>query len=174
MTRRSLLTATAGAVVGGLVRPGGALASLGRSSALGGVGEPTLFEHQVGTVPAGRAGIMIDLRRNADLVGLRWSGPEAADVELRVREDGAWSRWMSAGAHGHAPEGVSPPVTMTGDPVWTGGSQIVQLRSRETLVDVRLSCVDVSDGIGAHRQASAAGFAAPAAALALATPTLPA
>ena len=61
---------------------------------------------------------------------------------------------------------------MTGDPVWTGGSQIVQLRSQETLGDVRLSCVDVSDGIGARTQASAAGFAALAAAPA--TPTLPA
>jgi N-acetylmuramoyl-L-alanine amidase len=174
MTRRSLLAATAGAVAGGLVSPGGALASLGRSSALGGVGEPTLFERDVGTVPAGRAGIMIDLRRNADLVGLRWSGPVTAHVELRVREPGMWSRWVSAGAHGHAPENVSPHVPMTGDPVWTGGRQIVQLRSEETLVDVRLSCVDVSDGSGARRQASGARYTALATALALATPTLPA
>jgi hypothetical protein len=33
--------------------------------------------------------------------------------------------------------------------VWTGGSSLVQLRSGRGLGNVRLSCVDVSGGIGA-------------------------
>jgi hypothetical protein len=175
ITRRSLLAATAGAVVGGLVRPGGALAALERSAALGSAAEPIVSERVVGMLPAGGTGVTIDLRRNADLVGVLWSGPLAAHIELRFRGgDGGWSRWVSAGSHGHAPDGAPQPGAMIGDPVWTGGGWVVQLRSDRTLGDVRLSCVDVSDGIGARGQAQAAGPAAPAAALPLATPTLPA
>ena len=175
MTRRSLLAATAGAVAGGLVRPGGALASLGRSTTPGDVAEPApepaLFERAVGTLPAGSDGMTIDLRGNADLVGVRWSGALAAHVELRVRDGrGWWSRWISAGAHGHAPEGAPRPGAMIGDPVWIGGGSEVQLRSDRALGDVRLSCVDVSGGIGARGQA----LAARPAALELATPVLPA
>ena len=175
ITRRSLLAATAGAVAGGLVEPGGALAAIARSAARGSAAEPILFERVVGILTAGGAGVTIDLRRNADLVGVQWSGPRAAQIELRVRDgSGGWSRWVSAGSHGHAPDRAPRPGAMTGDPVWTGGGSVVQLRSDRTLGDVRLSCVDVSDGIGARRQALTAGPAALAAALALAAPTLPA
>ena len=175
MTRRSLLAATAGAVAGGVVRPGGALAWLAPSAALIGAAEPTLFERAAGTLPAGSVPVTIDLGRNADLVGVRWSGALAAHVELRVRDArGGWSRWVSAGVHGHAPEGAAQPGTMIGDPVWIGGGSELQLRSDRTLGDVRLSCVDVSGGIGARRQVLATGPAALGAALELATPVLPA
>jgi hypothetical protein len=175
ITRRSLLAATAGAVVGRLVRPGGALAALKRSAALGSAAGPIVFERVVGMLPAGGAGVTIDLGRNADLVGVLWSGPRAAHIELRFRDgDGGWSLWVSAGSHGHAPDGTPPPGAMIGDPAWTGGGWVVQLRSDRTLGNVRLNCVDVSDGIGARRRALTAGRAMLAGALALAAPTLPA
>jgi hypothetical protein len=62
--------------------------------------------------------------RRFDVVGVRGSGR----VEVRVRaRGGAWSRWVPLSAHGdHAPD------TGTGerasDPVWTGGSDELQLR----------------------------------------------
>jgi hypothetical protein len=175
MTRRSLLAATAGAVAGGLARPGGALSAFAAPTALGDAAAPTLFERAVGTLPAGGAGASINLGRNADLVGVRWSGPSAAHVELRFGDEhGRWSPWVSAGAHGHAPEGALWSGATGGDPVWTGGSSLVQLRSGRGLGNARLSCVDVSGGIGARKQALAAGSAALAAALALAMPMLPA
>jgi len=173
MTRRSLLVATAGAVAGGLTRPGAALAALAGRGVPGGAAEPTLFERLVGALPAGVAGVTIELRRNADLVGVRWLGAAAARIELRFGDErGGWSPWVSAGAHGHGPEGALRSGMAIGDPVWTGGGAVVQLRSNRTLGDVRLSCVDVSDGIGARRRALAAGPAALMAALPLAAPVL--
>jgi hypothetical protein len=178
MTRRSLLTATAGAVAGGLARPGSVLAMAWRPPALD--AKPVLFERALGRLPGGGERRTIDLGRNADLIGVLWSGTPAARLELRVREglDG-WSRWVSAGAHGHAPDGAPPsgaPHTgaIVGDPVWTGGGTVVELRSDRALRDVRLSCVDVSDGIGARRLAQALEASASRATLELATPTLPA
>src|SRR4051794_17589012 len=62
--------------------------------------------------------------RRFDLVGVRGAGR----VEVRVRSRGsAWSAWIPLAAHGdHAPD------TGTGerasDPVWTGGSDELQLR----------------------------------------------
>jgi N-acetylmuramoyl-L-alanine amidase len=173
VTRRSLLVAAAGAVAGGLTRPRGALGALAAHAALGGAPEPRLFERPVGTLPPGGAAVRIDLEHNADLLGVRWSGIAAAGVELRFRDaSGQWSRWVSAGTHGHAPEDAPPTGAMVGDPVWTGGTSVVQLRSDRGLSEVRLSCVDVSGGIGAARRALAAGPRALAAALPLATPTL--
>jgi hypothetical protein len=175
MTRRSLLTTTAGAVVGALARPGGALAALAAPVVLGNADGPMLFERVVGALPEGGSGASIHLWRNADLVGVRWSRPAVAHVELRVGDErSGWSPWVSAGAHGHAPEGAPGPGAITGDPIWTGGSSLVQLRSDRPLGNVRLNCVDVSGGIGAYRQALAVGPAALAAALPLATPVLPA
>ena len=175
MTRRSLLTTAAGAVVGDLMRPGGSFGALVARVARGSPAEPALFERTLGSLPADGAAASVELRRNADLVGVRWSGAAAARVQLRFRDGrGAWSRWVSAGAHGHAPEGIPRSEERIGDPVWTGGSSLVQLRSDRALAQVSLSCVDVSGGIGAHRQALRFGPVALAAALPLATPSLPA
>jgi hypothetical protein len=171
MTRRSLLVATAGAVAGGLTRPGGALAALAGRGAPGGVSEPIMFEYPVGALPAGVAGVRIELRRNADLVGVRWIGAPSARIELRFRDErGSWSPWVPAGAHGHGPEGASRSGMAIGDPVWTGGTSEVQLRANGIVRGVRLHLVDVSGGVGARIKAR--GWRASSAALALAKPVL--
>jgi hypothetical protein len=181
MTRRTLITAAAGALAGGLVRPGGAIGALAARSPLAGGSEPVCFEHWVGTVSG--AGVTVRLGRNADLAGVQWIAPAptaqghhspAGEPELRFgRDDGSFSRWVSAGRRGHGPDGAARTDTLTGDPLWSGGTTTVQLRAARTLSGVRLRLVDVSAGRGARVQALAAGgpFAS-AAAMPLAMPVL--
>jgi hypothetical protein len=175
ITRRSLLTATAGALAAGLTRPPAVLA------ALAGPPEPTLEERWVGSLPAAEGAI--GLARNADLVGVEWRAPAEARVELRFRGyGGRWSGWVSAGgcacSHGRSPHGTGPhpagpPDRVLGAPLWTGGTDLVQLRASRAVTGVRLHLVDVSGRLGAHRRAIAAGpFASLAGALPLATPVL--
>jgi hypothetical protein len=147
MTRRSLLAATAGAVSGVLLRPGGALAALAAPP------RAAVWARLVGSLPA--AGATIELRRSADLVGVEWGAPAGAGVWLRFRDsEGRWSRWASAGAHGHGPDGPSPAGSTVGDPVWTGGATAVQVRGTRPLSGVWLHLVDVSGGVGAHSLAA--------------------
>ena len=162
LTRRSLLASTAGALAGGMVRPGGVLA------ALAGPPPPVLEERWLGRL--GPAEETVRLRRMADLVGVEWQTPAVAAVELRFRDaDGSWSEWVSAGDHGHGPQAPLAEGGHVGDPVWTGGTTAVQVRAGRTLSGVRLHLVDVSGGVGARRQAGAiASTAGPA----LATPVL--
>jgi hypothetical protein len=167
MTRRSLLAAGAGALAGGLGRPGGAL------GALAGPPTPSLSEQWVGRLTPG--GATIQLARAADLIGVQWQGPAGAGLELRFRgEDGSWSRWVQAigcaGGHGQDAEGRRT-LTLSGDPVWSGGTATVQLRATGPVSGVLLQLVDVSGGIGARRQARILGSIA---ALPRATPLLPA
>jgi N-acetylmuramoyl-L-alanine amidase len=164
MTRRSLLAAGAGAIAGGLGRPGGAL------GALAGPRSPSLSEQWVGGLSSG--GATVQLARAADLIGVQWQG---APLELRFRgEGGSWSRWVPAigcaGGHGRDTEGRRT-LTVSGDPVWTGGTATVQLRASGPVSGVRLQLVDVSGGMGARRQARILGSLA---ALPRATPLLPA
>ena len=167
LTRRSLLAAAAGATAGGLVRPAGAVAALARSAAPEGVAEPVRFERWVGTL-TGHA-TTVDLGRNADLAGVEWpAATPAVELELRVRrEDGSFSPWVYAGGHGHGPDLGPASARLTGDPLWTGGAQTLQLRAARALNGVRLQLVDVSSGRGARREALAAGPLATQAALPL-------
>jgi len=176
MTRRSLLASAAGALAGGLARPGGALAAL--AGAAGPVAaDPIRFARSIGTLSA-RA-VTVDLGANADLVGVEWDArPGAAGavgLELRFRGyDGSWSRWVSAGQHGHGPDVSAATSRAIGDPLWTGGTTTVQVRAGQTLSGVHLQLVDVSAGRGARRQALSGGPLATAAALPILTPALPA
>jgi hypothetical protein len=172
MTRRSLFAAAGGALVGNALRPSGSPAATLGAATPRAPAEPLLFERALGALPAGREGTSLELSRNADLVGVRWVGVPGARIEIRS-SDGRWSRWAPAGDRGHAPEGLASAAReRVGDPVWTGGSRSVQLRSNRALARVSLVCVDVSGGIGARRQALATRPVASQAALPLAAPTL--
>jgi hypothetical protein len=164
MTRRSVLALGAGAMAGGLLGPGGALAALADPP-------PSLSEQWLGRLAMGAS--TIELARHADLVGVQWQAPAEAGIELRFRErGGTWSGWVSAGRHGHGPEAPAAGDTLVGEPVWTGGASAVQLRATRALSGVRLHLIDVSGGLGARRVARMLGPLASAAALAHATPVL--
>ncbi len=171
MTRRSMLAASAGALAGGLLRRGDALAALAQPAWSGPAPQPQLFWRPLGRLAAGPRGATVELRANADLLGVSFRGDASARVQLRfANAGGGWSAWVSAGPGGHGPDGARRSQTITGDPVWTGGSTTAQVRADRALSDVRIGCVDVSGGAGARRRALGAG--AHAAALALASPTL--
>ncbi len=165
LTRRSLLAGGAGVALGGLLRPHAALAALGAPA------PPRLGARDVGEVgPLART---LVLARPADLVGVDWTAPAGAQPMLRFRAPGGgWSPWLPAGSHGHGPE---RPVgeRVVGEPVWTGGTNEVQVRSARSLVGARLHLVDVSEGIGARvLHGGAAGALAAAQPLPLAAPRL--
>jgi hypothetical protein len=149
-------------------------------AALAGPPRPELDEHWLGQLPA--VGLTVELTRSADLVGAEWRAPADARVELRFRgHGGRWSEWVSAAGcaslRGHGSASPTPPDRVVGDPVWTGGTTLVALRASTALSGVRLHLIDVSGGVGAHRQAITAGLSgigplASAAALERATPVL--
>jgi hypothetical protein len=165
LTRRSLLATTAGTMAGGLIRPGGALA------ALAGPPRPALRTHWLGRL--GPQGVTVELGENADLVGVQWQAPAAAAVELRFRaQGGGWSNWAGAGGHGHGPDGAQTREEHIGDPLWTGGTTVLQLRASTKLNGVRLQLIDASGGTGAHRLALRQGPLALLASLPTASPVL--
>ena len=166
MTRRSMLATTLGAAAGGLARPRGALAL----AALAGPPRPSLEERYVGQIS--REPTTIALTRVADLLGVQWQAPAAAQIALRFRRDGGgWSRWVSAGSRGHGPEAPAATGGLIGEPLWTGGATEVQLRAEGIVSGARLHLVDVSGGVGAGTLARSRGLLA-SAALPLATPEL--
>ena len=144
VTRRSLLLATGGALAARYVRPVSAFAALGDDP------RPVLAEQQLGSLVAGER--TVALARNADLLGVEWHAPAAADLQLRFRtSNGRWSRWVAAGAGTHGPDGASSRgETLVGEPLWAGGTRLVQLRSDRALSGVALRLVDVSGGVGAR------------------------
>ena len=146
------------------MRPGGVLAAEDP-------GPPALTERRLGRLD--REPVTVELAGVADLVGVGWQGPGGADVELRFRGPGGrFSEWVSAGVHGHAPEAAALARENIGDPVWTGGTTIVQVRATPAVSAARLHLVDVSGGVGAAREARRAEVKASASALTLAEPRL--
>ena len=112
LTRRSLLAAGAGALAGGLARPASVLA------ALAGPPQPVRSERWVGELTAG--GQAIELARNADLVGVEWSGPAqsgGADASSSASVD-----MTAAGADGSrrpaAPLAITTVPIGRGRPPW--------------------------------------------------------
>src|SRR3954451_21023273 len=120
ITRRRALALGAAAGLGSLVSPlrsASAFAALSpRPRGFGLTVTPADFD-------GGRTSRVLRARR-FDVIGVRGAGP----VEVRVRaRGGAWSAWIPLAAPGdHAPD------TGTGerasDPIWTGGSDELQLR----------------------------------------------
>jgi N-acetylmuramoyl-L-alanine amidase len=170
LTRRSLILAAGGALGARLASPGGALA------ALAGPPPPALDRQSIGTIAPGVH--TLSLEHNADLLGLGWRGQAGASVRLRFRDaDGRWSAWVSGAAGAHGPDRPPPAGgRVVGEPVWTGGTRLVQLRNDRPLLDAFLQLVDVSAGAGAAVSARAAERSPlariAAASLPLATPVL--
>jgi hypothetical protein len=169
LTRRSLILAAGGALGARLASPAGALAALAPPP-------PALDRQSLGKLTAGTH--TVALAHNADLLGLAWRGHVGASVRLRFRDAGGrWSAWVSGAAGAHAPD-RAPPVgeRVVGEPVWTGGTRLVQLLIDRPLLDAFLQLVDVSAGAGAAAAARAAGRSplarVAAASLPLATPVL--
>src|SRR5439155_4292226 len=84
-----------------------------------------------------------------DLVGLRWSSrgrPPA--VRVRVRRDGGrWSRWerlSASGEHGPDPGRGEPTAAHASDPLWTGGTDLVQYRLSHRVAGLRLHFVNTT------------------------------
>jgi hypothetical protein len=165
LTRRTLLASLTGAAAGSLLRPWSAVATVAAPP------RPTLEQRAVGDL--GRGERTIELPNVADLVAVQWQGPEDASVQLRFHAPGSgWSGWVSAAGHGHGPEAPRLAAAHVGDPVWTGGTRVIQLRATSQLRDVRLHLVDASGGAGARSLALAVGPLAAAASLPLAAPAL--
>ncbi len=105
----------------------------------------------------------IELAGNADLLGVQWRSPHEAGLLVRfMRGDLRWSSWTVAAASGHGPDAAAGHALIA-DPLWTGGTRLVQLRVPRTAHGVRLHLIDVSAGVGARRAALAAGRTALAA-----------
>jgi N-acetylmuramoyl-L-alanine amidase len=155
LTRRAALrgAAVAGAVA--LVRPGVSVATSG-----------PVFSEYVGELGAGETG-PIAPPRPFTLVGVQWSAPAAARIELRTRSaaaGGRWSPWVSASVRGHDPDGTPATNAEFGEPIWTGAADAVQLRSAGAVRGVRLHFVAEPgpiDGGDVARAASALALAQP-------------
>jgi hypothetical protein len=147
ITRRRALALGAAAGLGSLLAPlRGVPALAARAPRPRGFGltvTPADFD-------GGRTSRVLRARR-FDLLGVRGSG----HVEVRVRSrGGAWSGWIPLAAHGdHAPDTGSGE--RASDPVWTGGSDELQLRlARAPRTALRVHFVAVP---AALRRAAAAG-----------------
>jgi N-acetylmuramoyl-L-alanine amidase len=168
ITRRSLLAAAAGAVAVELARPTATLA------ALAGPPVPVLREQRLGALSPGTR--FIELPAQADLLGVGWLAPPQASPQLRFRDrQGRPSAWVSCAPRGHGPDRASGEGGRAGDggragggvigePVWTGGSRQIELRTTRPLGGVRLFLVEVGRAAGAGQALAAGGLAAAAAA----------
>jgi hypothetical protein len=162
LTRRALLgsaAAAAGAV--SLGRPAGGLASALDL-------RPGVFSRWVGSL-RGNSAVLAAPRRFA-MVGVEWTGPAGARIELRTRASGReWGRWALASVLGHGPDraqgapgapgATGAPATASapgsprtapdreplfGEAIWTGSADSIQLRSPGPVHGLRLHFVSPS------------------------------
>jgi hypothetical protein len=166
LTRRAVLRDAAVAVGGAaaLVRPAPGVALTGR---------PGVFSRTVGTLGGETSPIAAPARFS--LVGVEWSTPARARIELRTRLGASRdpSPWVTASVLGHGPDRPAEPggrPRRFGEPVWAGPADDVQLRSAHAVHGVRLHFVAVDGPIPAG--AAAATGASAAAAMPLAQPVL--
>src|SRR5580704_7709596 len=140
LTRRAVLRGAAAAGAASLVRPTGALAALSATPA-------GVFSRWVGSVSGESAAIAAP--RQFALVGIEWSGPRNARIELRTHRSGAeaWSAWAVASVLGHGPDRTHESGRATeraglfGEPIWSGSADYVQLRSSHAVTGLRLHFV---------------------------------
>lgn len=155
LTRRAVLRGVAVAGAAALVYPDVSVARTG-----------PVFSRYVGRLAAARETAVIRAPRAFTLVGLQWSEPAAARIELRTRTAGGpWSPWASASVRGHDPDGTPATSANFGEPIWSGPADLVQLRSAGAVDGVRVHFVADPGGASAAT-AHAAG------ALPLAQPNL--
>ncbi len=97
--------------------------------------------------------------RRFALAGVEWARPARALIELRARTPGGrWSSWVNTSVLGHDADGTAEGArtgSAFGEPVWTGASDIVQLRSDRPVHGLRVNFVSVT---GFPAQASVAAF----------------
>ncbi|GAC1324107.1 MAG: hypothetical protein NVSMB25_21250 [Thermoleophilaceae bacterium] len=139
LTRRSLIAR--GFVAGGAIglvgaRPLEAAGAVPRGAvfhmALPSVAEGHPALHTAGGWLTGAA---VRAPARFDLLGIEWASPEQVELEVRVSlgRRGGWSRWTPAHVnHGHRPDGTETSILRT-DPIWTGGSDLLQLRASRPL-----------------------------------------
>jgi N-acetylmuramoyl-L-alanine amidase len=134
LTRRAVLQSAALAGASALVDPGRVLA--------GTVPPATVFSSTVGVLRGGEAA-PTTAPGTFSLVGLEWTAPAGARIDLRTRPaaGGGWSRWVSASVRGHAPDRAATDARQFGEPIWTGPAKLVQLRSAGRVNGVMLHFV---------------------------------
>src|SRR5437763_1727660 len=153
LTRRAVLRGAALAGAAALVHPSVSAADTG-----------PVFSLYVGGLPATGGAAPIAAPREFTLVGVQWSEPAAARIELRTRgAAGRWSPWVSASVRGHDPERLTTRGQF-GEPIWTGAADMVQLRSAGPVRGVRLHFV--ADPAAREATAQAQAHVVQAAALA--------
>jgi hypothetical protein len=133
LSRRDVLSSAAAVGVGAAIAPGAARA---RDRGSGRVFSVTVGRLAAGTSPAIAPG------RRFVLAGIQWAEPAAAQIELRARRRGAgWSPWARGSVRGHEPDSPGGGETQSGEPVWFGPADEVQLRSSGAADGVRLHFV---------------------------------
>lgn len=143
LTRRTAIRALAGAGAVSLLGPPGAVAADPPAA------PQSVFSRFVGRVN-GRSGD-IAAPRTFELVGVEWSAPRDASIELRSRRRGGqWGPWAQASVLGHGPDLPARATPLIGDGIWTGPAEFVELRSSRPLAGVRLHFVDVGPSLGAE------------------------
>jgi N-acetylmuramoyl-L-alanine amidase len=154
LTRRAVLAGAAGAGAASLLEPVAGLAqSLGA--------RPSVFSLWVGSLVGDSA--QLQAARRFELVGVEWTAPSAARIELRARaRGGGWSGWVPASTLGHGPDRGVAGRALFGEAIWTGRADYVQLRATRPLRGVRLHFVTGRGGPGAASVAAARPLAVPA------------
>jgi hypothetical protein len=140
LSRRDVLSGAAAVGVGAAIAPGAARA---RDR-----GSGRFFSVAVGRLAAGTSAAIAPGRRFV-LVGIQWAEPAAAQIELRARHRGAgWSPWAQGSVRGHQPDIPGAGETQSGEPVWFGPADEVQLRSSGVADGVRLHFVAADADVG--------------------------
>src|SRR5690349_7747205 len=132
LTRRRAFGALAGAGAASLLRPGGGIAAVSHRRP-----PASVFALAIGSLNGSSGPIAAP--RTFSLVGVEWSGPRRARIELRTRRrDGSWGPWAVASILGHGPDEPNLGRPLIGEGIWTGPAGHLELRSSGPVRGVRL------------------------------------